>query len=108
MTAKLLGVLLVGVLIGFGMTFLAKQPEAQAQKQEKPAADKLQEFRFKPRQWEFKVVAFPGTDAALGKAESELTKLAADGWEYVGLVNTPLSGLRADSWVAFKRPKKAN
>jgi hypothetical protein len=56
--------------------------------------------------WEFKTVHFSGvgTDAY----DKQLNKLAADGWEYVGLVATPYRGQASGcgGMVAFKRPTK--
>jgi hypothetical protein len=56
--------------------------------------------------WEYKTVHFSGvgTDAY----DKQLNKLAADGWEFVGLVATPYRGQASGcgGMVAFKRPKR--
>jgi hypothetical protein len=102
MSAKVVVILLAGCLLGSGTTLLVKQADAQVNEGGAGLAQ--------PRTWEFKIVSFP--DPA--KAGEELTKLTADRWEYVGLVNATGGSMGTgigtpafhDSLVAFKRPKK--
>ncbi len=95
MNAKLIGTLLVGIFIGFGMTFLTKSPEAQARNsliltENVPVNGK--------KEWEFKVVQFAGQ---FDKSEKLLNDLASERWEYVGLT----MGGQQFSAVIFKRLK---
>ena len=93
MNAKFVAALLVGALLGFGAASLVKTPEAHAQRQEAAPVPNGPTL-------EFKVLTF--TDNA--EAEKELAKLAADRWQYVGLINTVGGGPGGNSsMVAFKR-----
>jgi hypothetical protein len=85
-----------------------KQSEAQGQGEETK------------QEWEYKVVAFvtgPEANRNVDKHQERIEKLAAEGWEYVGLL---VAGSRSD-WnfrrnnqsamfpegnVLFKRPKR--
>ena len=92
--------LAVGLAIGLGLACLGWQP-AQGQRQQKA------------QQWVYKVVSF---SVQAEEASQQLNKLADEGWECVGLVNTstPLTPGRGTqpalpghpSAVAFKRLKK--
>jgi hypothetical protein len=94
MKARLIAALLVGAVLGFGMTVLAKPPEAKAQKEAAP-------IKMQPHEYEFKVTRFPynSTDA-----EKQMTELAAKRWEYVGVIFSGDHG--SASLIAFRRPKK--
>jgi len=65
--------------------------------------------------WEYKVVKFRGGHGSQAISPddiaTEMNRLAADGWEYVGPVldvpTTPTQGyLSSQCFVAFKRPPK--
>lgn len=91
MNWKLAGMLLVGLVLGFATSFVARQPEVQGQE------------KVKPQQCEYQLILVPGGE--LGDAKEFTNRfniLAADGWEYVGpAVTQPRYCL-----VLFKRPKK--
>jgi hypothetical protein len=87
----LVGVVL-GLSVGLATSLLVNRPEVRAD-------DK------KPK-WEYKVAGFQGTTEEIAK---QISKLANEGWEYVGLINTSVVTIRGQiypSSVAFKRPKK--
>lgn len=95
MKGQLAVALMVGLVLGLALPAFVSQHEAQGQRVEKAPT---------PAQWEYKVVALTrGSDHA-----KQLNELAADGWEYVGLlVNHSGTGLAVTVGdVAFRRPKK--
>ena len=79
MSSKLVFGLVVALLLGIGIASLHRTEEVYAQKPDEVVA------------WEYKVVAFTAMGAE--KQTEEVNKLAADGWQYVGLltVNPPFS-----------------
>ena len=95
MNAKLVTVLVGGVLLGLGTAFLVKPPEAKAQKERVGANAQAVSYEFKVT-----VFAYSAPDA-----EKKLTELAADRWEYLGVING--GGTRGgQSLIAFRRPKR--
>jgi hypothetical protein len=96
MRGKLLLTFLVGLVAGLMAVVVAgRQPQALAQRPEKP-----------PR-WEYKAVTFP---PVAKEATKLLNQLAEDRWEYVGLISTGVGGAfpspNHEAAVAFRRPKK--
>ena len=93
MNAKLMSAVMVGLIAGLFISSFGWQQTAHGQQEKAP-------------RWEYKVESF--SDIASDSTE-RLNKLAADGWEYVGLIST----VRAEgaafgkpAQVAFKRSKK--
>jgi hypothetical protein len=103
--AKLALALVIGLVLGCAVSFVARQPQVEAQVTVKAAG------------WEYRVVACAG-DALQGqeKAAKTLTSqfngLAAAGWEHVGPViaspeaRTMVRQTDAYSLVLFKRAKR--
>ena len=85
---------MLGALMTASMTSLERTPDVLAQQQ--PAQVK----------WEYKVVAFVPGDAT--GHENKLSILAADGWEYVGVIHPgqDQGGVVPLCTVAFRRPKR--
>ncbi len=85
---------IVGALIAATMTSLGRTPSVAAQQ---PAAQ---------TKWEYKVVAFVPNDAT--GHEKKLNILAADGWEYVGVIHPgqEQAGALPLCTVAFQRPNR--
>jgi hypothetical protein len=107
MRARLVPVGVVGLSLGLAVFLLGWQPQVQGQKPEKGP------------QWEYQVVAFyPAASAndlskAAGHHTEQLNKLAAQGWEYVGVVSSYANSVGVQrtstlftTFVAFKRPRK--
>jgi hypothetical protein len=104
MRGKLLLAFLAGLVVG--VVFLAvasRQPQAAAQA-----------VVVRGPQWEYKAVKFTPLDNV---ATIELNRLAADRWEYVGVISTGVhsdtggvgAGVRKvdrPTFVAFRRPKR--
>jgi hypothetical protein len=101
MREKLLAALLVGLVVGWAVSPLLRQPEVQGQP----------EARVPAGAWEYKVVEF-GTGVQNTETDEDMTRklneLAKNGWEYAG----PLAAAHVDDkrflqgYVAFKRLKK--
>ena len=94
MNGKLIATVLVGIGIGLAFPYLGNHQDAIAQQQEKAA------------KWEYQVVQFlyGNTD----DSTKQMNGLAAETWEYVGLVGVQSGGkgLPGGGHVAFKREKK--
>ena len=79
MREKLLAALLVGLIVGWAVSPLLRQPEVQGQPEAKVPAGG----------WEYKVVEF-GTGVQNTESDEDMTKklneLAKNGWEYAGPV----------------------
>lgn len=93
MNGKILAALAIGLVIGFFVTLVARQPEAHGQEKAKAQ-----------QQWEYRVVFASGNrndDADAQKLTTEFNTLAADGWEYV----SPVVTQPRYSLVLFKRCK---
>jgi hypothetical protein len=109
MKSKILASVAIGLVIGLVASSSLRQSEAQGQAEEKR------------REWEYKVVAFV---VDLGREnrnvdghQQRIEKLAAEGWEYVGLLaagsNTDMSfrlnnqlTVTSGGNVLFKRLKR--
>jgi hypothetical protein len=72
MKATIVAAVAVGVVVGL-MASSFKQSEAQGQGEQKK------------QEWEYKVVAFG--PPKIDKDKEQIDKLAAEGWEYVGLLS---------------------
>jgi hypothetical protein len=104
MRGRLTITVVVALVIGLAILLVGRQQEARGQKQEKV------------QQWEYKVFAFssdPDQRKAADSQTERMNQLAAEGWEYVGLLSTSSQaiGLQRDQTlyttsIAFKRPKK--
>jgi hypothetical protein len=94
MNGKLLATVLIGIGIGLAFPFFGHHQDAIAQQQEKAAA-----------KWEYQVVHFRYGD--LEGDTKKMNSLAAENWEYVGLLATTGGGAAAGGGgtVAFKRLK---
>ena len=95
MSRKLFAMALLGVVIGLAIPFLGMQQNVNAQQQKGAAT------------WEYQVVSFTGQANVMTQL---MNNLAADRWEYVGLVATHAGGgkfqIQPEGHVAFKREKK--
>jgi len=87
----ILAAIVVCLLAGFAAGSLLWTSSAQGQLPAKGPA------------WEFKVELFYGGDGPK-ECNQKLNALAADGWEYTGLVH--MNEQRHESTVAFKRAKR--
>ncbi|MHB8971248.1 MAG: DUF4177 domain-containing protein [Pirellulaceae bacterium] len=104
MRSRMVAALSLGILMGMVAWSSLRQPEAQAQ------------VGPEKQQWEYKVVAFE-VDNPNGRNvkmhEETINSLAAEGWEYVGLLcagphpyHTGQSGpVNSGGNVLFRRPK---
>ena len=106
MRSKMVAALSLGILMGMVAWSSLRQPEAQAQ------------IGPEKQQWEYKVVAFVVDNWNTRNVvthEKEINSLAAEGWEYVGLLcagphphqTQPGAGYLVNSGgnVLFRRPK---
>lgn len=106
MRSKMVAALSLGILVGMVAWSSFRQPEAQGQVPQER------------QQWEYKVVAFVVDNwntQDVATHEKEINSLAAEGWEYVGLLcagphphRTRSGGgdlVTSGGNVLFKRPK---
>ena len=105
MNCKTVAAVSLGLVLGVVASYSLRQSEAQGQVgQEKQA-------------WEYKVVAFvveEPTNRNVDRHEKEINSLAAEGWEYVGLLCAgPNPYTTGREWpvtsggnVLFKRPRR--
>jgi len=95
MKLKLIVMVLMGIGIGLVVPYFGPPQNAIAQQ-----VKQLKKGQAQP-EWENKVVNFDYTD----DNTKALNALAADRWEYVGLLGIASGNLRSGGQVAFKREK---
>src|SRR5262245_26311777 len=98
MRGQLILTFLAGLVVGLLMVAaVGWQRQVQAQRQEEQARFLQEQARQqhvqaqrpeKPPQWEYRVAVFP---PGVQDATKYLTQLAADRWEYVGLISTSVA-----------------
>jgi hypothetical protein len=91
---KLVVVFLVGLVVGLAIPYLMPGNPVQAEQN-------------KGVKWEYRAEVFYGDEGRRQVVSKRLNELAAEGWEYVGLISTPAE--RNDvlqGMVMFKRPNK--
>ena len=104
MKCKMVAVASFGLVVGLLAWSSLRQSEAQGQVGQAKV------------EWEYKVVAFVVQDPSrnVERHTKEINSLAAEGWEYVGLLcagphpYNNIAGMRVESGgnVLFKRPKQ--
>jgi hypothetical protein len=101
MKAKWVAALVVGVAIGVALLSVLPRPEAQARQPDS---------QDKATKWEYRAMWFSGGGAETNPNDAAkdlgtgMTKLAADGWEFV--IATVSSGGYNGSYLLFRRPRK--